>query len=56
MGITDGESDGEITITEEYYKQKVFALKVSGDSMAPELYLTEAKKQHRISIVLSAHF
>ncbi len=38
MGITDGESDGEISITEEYYKQKVFALRVSGDSMAPELY------------------
>lgn len=38
MGITDGEIDGEIFITDEYLKQKVFAIRVSGDSMAPELY------------------
>lgn len=38
MGITDGETDGEITITDDYLKQKVFAVKVSGDSMADELY------------------
>ena len=46
MGITDGESDGEISITEEYFKQRVFAIRVSGDSMAPEHYLTKAEKQH----------
>lgn len=38
MGIIDGESEGFITITDEYLKQKVFAVKVAGDSMVPELY------------------
>lgn len=38
MGITDGESEGFITIADEYLKQRVFAVRVSGDSMVPELY------------------
>lgn len=38
MGITDGESDGEIFISDDYKKQNVFAVRVSGDSMSSELY------------------
>lgn len=38
MGVIEGETDGVITINEEYKKMKVFAVKVSGDSMANELY------------------
>lgn len=38
MGITDGEVNGFISICSEYQKQKVFAIQVSGDSMATELH------------------
>lgn len=42
MGITDGEPSGDtINIDDDYRKQKVFALRVSGDSMSPELYSGE---------------
>ena len=38
MGITDGEVNGFISICSEYQKQKIFAIQVSGDSMATELH------------------
>ena len=33
MGITDGSVDGYISVSKEYVKQKVFCLRVSGNSM-----------------------
>jgi len=37
-GITDGEKEGSIFISDEYAKMKVFAMRVSGDSMMNELF------------------
>lgn len=37
MGI-DGEIVGEVSIDDEYKKQKVFAVRVSGNSMEPEIF------------------
>lgn len=38
FGITDGEKDGYITVDSSYEKMKVFAIRVSGDSMMSELF------------------
>lgn len=39
MGITDGQPTGDvISIDDEYKKMGVFAMKISGDSMADDLY------------------
>ncbi len=38
LGITDGNVDGHIYISKEYIKQKVFCLRISGDSMKDRIF------------------